>query len=559
MKKLISSPFLPAVISLILLSFPLQSAAQTVVCLDSNVGEFCVELLESDAPVTTQNFLGYVNQGSYRNSFFHLLVTESPFYIQGGRFADLGGGNIDSLVEIFRRPAISPESSVENLRGTLAMVPDDPANPDVVTSQFIINITDNPEFDDPATGTTVFARIIGDGLAVVDAIATLPVITLGSEGLSEVPVLGPEIPAINSVKVIISDATIYDGTVEDFLAENDGTGGSDGDGSGGNGDGSGGDGDGSGGDGGGDTPAPGEGEVLYEDAVCVDTNAGEFCMQLLSDIAPITVENFLTYINSGRYDDTIVHRSVPGFVIQGGGYMANPLGASINKDDAIQNEFNRSNLRGTVAMARLGGVVNSATSEWFINLANNSQLDTVDGGFTVFGQIVLGMEIVDAIAGLPISNQQTTLGSAFGELPLTDQDNDGVGSDDVVLVNRIYVTDVIADEDNAVDDDSGPDVETTAEYSTLTSSFFLPVWIGNDLYRVSMLLDTELPGLAFRVNTSAIVALNDVGQETATMDLESGLLTIPSILVGNKVFTDVVFTLTDFDILAFRLQSYNTE
>lgn len=555
MKKLISSPFLPAVISLILLSFPLQSAAQTVVCIETNLGDICVELLETDAPVTAQNFLGYVNQGSYRNSFFHLMKTDDPFYIQGGRFADLGGGDLDSLVEIFKRPAISPESSVSNTAGTLAMVPDDPANPDVVTSQFIINLADNPEFDDASTGATVFARIIGDGIDTVSAISTLPVVSFGPEGLTEIPVLGPEIPIINSVKVVITDVTIFDGTVDDFLGGSDGDGDGDGDG----GDGSGGDDDGSGGDDGGDTPTPGEGEVLYEDAVCVDTNVGEFCMQLLPDVAPITVENFLSYISTGRYDDTIVHRSVPGFVIQGGGYVASPLGASIDKDAAIQNEFNRSNLRGTVAMARLGGVVNSATSEWFVNLANNSQLDTVDGGFTVFGQIVLGMEIVDAIAGLPISNQQTTLGSAFGELPLTDQDNDGVDSDDVVLVNRIYVTDVIAEEDDSVDDGGGPDIETTAEYSTFTNSFFLPVWIGDELYRVSMVLDTELPGLAFRVNTNTIVTLNDVGQETAIMDLDSGLLTIPSILVGNKVYTDVVFTLTDFSTLAFRLQSYNTE
>ena len=434
------------------------------------------------------------------------------------------------------------------------MVPDDPANPDVITSQFIINLTDNPEFDDASTGATVFARIIGDGVDIVNAISTPPAVSFGPEGLTEVPVLGPEIPIINSVRVNISDVTIFDGTVDDFLGGSDGGG----DGDGGDG-GSDGDGGGSDGDAGGDTPTPGEGEVLYEDAVCVDTNVGEFCMQLLPDVAPITVENFLNYINSGRYDDTIVHRSVPGFVIQGGGYVASPLGASIDKDNAIQNEFNRSNLRGTVAMARLGGVVNSATSEWFINLGNNSQLDTVDGGFTVFGQVILGMDIVDAIAGLPISNQQTTLGSAFGELPLTDQDDDGVDSDDVVLVHRIYVTDVIANEDDAVDDGSGPNVETTAQYSTLTSSFFLPVWIGNELYRVSMFLDNELPGLSFRVSTTTIVALNDVGQDTATMDLDSGLLTIPSILVGNKVYTDIVFTLTDFSTLAFQLQSYNTE
>ncbi len=105
----------------------------------------------------------------------------------------------------------------------------------MITSQFIINLTDNPQFDD-AGGTTVFARILGDGLDIVDAIATLPAISLGAEGLELVPVIGPEVPAINSVRVNILDAYIYDGTAEEYLAEfggSGGNGGEDGDDNGG--------------------------------------------------------------------------------------------------------------------------------------------------------------------------------------------------------------------------------------------------------------------------------------------------------------------------------------
>ena len=284
-------------------------------------------------------------------------------------------------------------------------------------------------------------------------------------------------------------------------------------------------------------------------------------MELLSDIAPITVENFLNYVNSGRYDDTIIHRSVPNFVIQGGGYQASPLGASIARDDTIQNEFNRSNLRGTVAMARLGGVVNSATSEWFVNLENNTQLDSVDGGFTVFARVISGMvSVVDAIADLPISNQQTSLGSAFSELPLTDQDDDGVDADDMVLVQRIYVTDVIVSDDDLAGgggDGGGSGVETTAQYSTLTNSFVMPVRIGGTLYRVTMVQDLDASGIVFSAITTNIVELNDTGQEAATMDLDSGFLSIPSVQVGSRVVTDVVFSLTDFATLTFKLESFN--
>jgi len=237
--------------------------------------------------------------------------------------------------------------------------------------------------------------------------------------------------------------------------------------------------------------------------------------------------------------------------------------ASIVRDSAIQNEFNRSNLRGTIAMARLGGQVNSATSEWFINLANNSNLDSVDGGFTVFGQVVSGMSVVDAIAGLPISNQQTALGGPFGELPLTDQDSDGVGFDDVVLVNRIYVTDLFAEEpvvdDGSGDDgDGGNDVVTTTEYSLLSNSLTLPVRINGILYRVRM-FQTQPNDILFNVNTTTIVELADTGQDAGTIDLDTGVMIIPSVLIGNVVITDVTFNLTELSTLTFRLESFNRE
>lgn len=303
-------------------------------------------------------------------------------------------------------------------------------------------------------------------------------------------------------------------------------------------------------------------ETLYEDAVCVDTNVGEFCMELLPDLAPNTVANFLNYINSGRYEDTIVHRTVPNFVIQGGGYSSSPLGTEVQKDAAVVNEFGLSNLRGTVAMARLGGQVNSATSEWFVNVVNNTQLDSVDGGFTVFARIISGLDIVDAIAVLPRANLQSSLGGAFGEVPLTDQDSDGVDADDLVLVHRIYVTDVVVGDsdggDGGSDGGSGGDdgIETTTTYGVATNTFTLPVRVNGILYRVIMRRDLQAAGAVFSVETTRIYSLVDTGQDAATMNLDEGTLFIPSIRVGNTIATDVEFDLIEFATLTFKLKSF---
>ena len=156
--------------------------------------------------------------------------------------------------------------------------------------------------------------------------------------------------------------------------------------------------------------------------VRLQTTQGTIEISLYDTAAPITVANFLAYVRSGAYTDSLIHRSVPGFVIQGGGYTWNSATntvAGVASRGMIQNEFSitRSNVRGSIAMAKIGGNPNSATSQWFINLANNaSVLDTDNGGYTVFGQVTpASMAVVDAIAALPIVNA----GGAFNELPLT--------------------------------------------------------------------------------------------------------------------------------------------
>ena len=153
--------------------------------------------------------------------------------------------------------------------------------------------------------------------------------------------------------------------------------------------------------------------------VTIETPLGTFQIELFPDSAPLTVANFLRYINDGDFEDSFFHRSVPGFVIQGGGFVFDDgLPVAIVTNPPVPNEFNRSNVRGTISMAKQAGNPNSATSQWFINLADNSAaLDEQNGGFTVFGQVLGGgMAVVDALAAVPVFNA----GGTFGELPLRD-------------------------------------------------------------------------------------------------------------------------------------------
>ena len=155
--------------------------------------------------------------------------------------------------------------------------------------------------------------------------------------------------------------------------------------------------------------------LAQETTVRFKTNLGDIDVLMLRDSAPLTVANFLGYVSRGDYSNTVFHRSVPGFIVQGGGFNTS-LGR-INELSSVRNEYRESNLRGTVAMAKLGTSANSATNQWFFNLANNSaNLNNQNGGFTVFGRVVnsAGLGIMDRIASVPLYN----LGGAFDAIPL---------------------------------------------------------------------------------------------------------------------------------------------
>lgn len=140
--------------------------------------------------------------------------------------------------------------------------------------------------------------------------------------------------------------------------------------------------------------------------VLLETTHGDITLELLADEAPVTVENFLGYVDERFYDETVFHRVVPGFVIQGGG-----LTASLEKKKTrspIRNEADNGlrNARGTLSMARTADV-NSATSQFFINLVDNAVLDhgSRDFGYAVFARVIDGMDVVDRIAAVATENR----------------------------------------------------------------------------------------------------------------------------------------------------------
>ena len=140
--------------------------------------------------------------------------------------------------------------------------------------------------------------------------------------------------------------------------------------------------------------------------ITIKTNHGDIRVELFDDKAPITCENFRQYVADGFFSDTIFHRVIPNFMIQGGGMEADMSQKSTRAP--IKNEADNgvSNRRGTLAMARTMDI-NSATAQFFINLRDNDFLDhgTRDFGYAVFGEVVDGMDVVDKIAAVPTGNK----------------------------------------------------------------------------------------------------------------------------------------------------------
>lgn len=188
----------------------------------------------------------------------------------------------------------------------------------------------------------------------------------------------------------------------------------------------------------------GAAQSLAGTVVRFDTNFGSFDVELYDGVVPTTVNNFLAYVTSGRYDNTLVHRStqVPsdGFgVIQGGGFDATTESV-IPQDAPIPLEYQVPNARGTIGMARTA-VPDSAKSQWFINTTDNSTIldQSNGGGYAVFGEMLGdGMSVVDAINGLPIFPVKPQ----YGRTPLFDYTQQDFNSGVPYLPHTVVVNSV---------------------------------------------------------------------------------------------------------------------
>lgn len=277
------------------------------------------------------------------------------------------------------------------------------------------------------------------------------------------------------------------------------------------------------------------------------TTMGDFSVELLDDTAPITVANFLNYVNRDAYNGTYFHRVVNDFVAQGGGYRFQPYVGPIDvpADPPIANEFNIPNTRGTLAMAKLPGEPDSATSQWFVNLSDNPSLDTDNGGFTVFGNVLGdGMEILDAIDDLPV----VSLGAKASNAPYA---TDSYDSDprNFVYVN-VEVVSRFSSAPSVYESDSGLLLTTVNidDGDQLISMNFNAVTATEE----TLVIEANLESVIWRRNTV---------DDMASYSTSDNKLRIPSLEVNNNgvvtVVENLVFGLSSQDPVRFTLESYD--
>ena len=280
--------------------------------------------------------------------------------------------------------------------------------------------------------------------------------------------------------------------------------------------------------------------------VRVNTSLGDFSIELFDDVAPVTVANFLNYVNSGRFNGTLIHRSKPGFIIQGGILTCDSKASClkpITTDATIQNEFNVSNTRGTVSMAKVGGDPNSASSQWFVNLADNSKnLDDQNGGFTAFGRVVGdGMAIVDTIAAQATYNLNDNASVPpilYNDFPVINY------SGGELEVNNFIKVAMFVDGPNFFDIASG------LLYVSLDAG-------SAGMAQMKFSITATEPNVVLQLDLSSVEYLSKTIDGIATFDSETGRLVLPLLIVpGSASFRNVAFLLTDSKKFLFTLESF---
>lgn len=280
--------------------------------------------------------------------------------------------------------------------------------------------------------------------------------------------------------------------------------------------------------------------------VRINTSLGNYSIELLDDIAPATVQNFLNYVNRDAYDGTYLHRVVKNFVVQGGGFTFTPFVGPVTviADPPILNEFNVSNTRGTVAMAKLGDDPDSATSQWFVNLVDNIELDDTNGGFTVFGNVLgNGMEVLDAIDALPVI---LDLGANTPIAPYITPTYQGPSS--FVFTNA-----------EVVERFSG----AAHVYEVNSGKLFTAISVDNGAFLLALNFSTvsTTNEVIIAVDSKSVISRKDSFDGIASYTTSNGRLTIPSLEVfdgsSTVVLSNVVFVLSDPATSQFVLESFD--
>lgn len=280
--------------------------------------------------------------------------------------------------------------------------------------------------------------------------------------------------------------------------------------------------------------------------VRVSTSLGDYSIELFDETAPLTVANFLGYVQRDDYNGTYLHRVVDNFVVQGGAYrfklFEGPIDIPVGP--AVVNEFGASNTRGTVAMAKIDGDPDSATNQWFVNLIDNSaNLDTRNGGFTVFGTVLGdGMQVLDAIDALPF----VSLGAKAPNAPYFTEFYDNPSS--FVYMN-VEVTERFS---------SAPNIYESGTGLLITS---VNVDGGAELISLNLSAVASELGFVVEANLESIIPRQAAFDGMASYDSATQLLTIPSLEVNLSgsisEITNVVFRLIDSQSSRFLLESYD--
>jgi peptidyl-prolyl cis-trans isomerase A (cyclophilin A) len=222
-----------------------------------------------------------------------------------------------------------------------------------------------------------------------------------------------------------------------------------------------------------------------------ETNMGDIEINLFDKTTPETVENFLYYVNQGAYHYGVIHRSAKttekgvtrNFIIQGGRYTYDGALKNVITKMPVINEPVYSNLRGTIAMAKVDKEVHSATSGWFFNLEDNPKLDRTNGGFTVFGQVTPeSLPVLDAIASVKTFYVDGMLSpSNSAEFPLRDytvedyQNNHPIDENNLVLITAVTIIDSNPDTANSLTPVKNPNYKDRGS-SSGSGSGSLSIW-----------------------------------------------------------------------------------